>query len=57
MSTGCTSIQVTDIVPYVENGQIRGILAGMPGAAEYEQLVYEYMIEELNDLDSPSCPN
>ncbi len=39
MSTGCTSIQVTDIVPYVENGQIRGILAGMPGAAEYEKLV------------------
>ena len=39
MSTGCTSIQVTDILPYVENGQIRGILAGMPGAAEYESLV------------------
>ena len=39
MSTGCTSIQVTDIVPYVENEQIRGILAGMPGAAEYEELV------------------
>ena len=38
-STGCTSIQVTDILPYVENGQIKGILAGMPGAAEYESLV------------------
>ena len=38
-STGCTSIQVTDIMPYVENDQIRGILAGMPGAAEYESLV------------------
>jgi hypothetical protein len=39
LSTGVTSIQVTDILPYVENGQIRGILAGMPGAAEYESLV------------------
>ena len=39
-TTGCTSIQVTDIIPYVETNQIRGILAGMPGAAEYEQLVY-----------------
>ena len=39
MSTGCTSIQVTDIIPYVENKQILGILAGMPGAAEYESLV------------------
>ena len=39
MSTGATSIQVTDIIPYVENDQILGILAGMPGAAEYEELV------------------
>ena len=39
LSTGCTSIQVTDIMPYVANNQIRGILAGMPGAAEYESLV------------------
>ena len=38
LSTGCTSIQATDILPYVKNGQIRGILAGMPGAAEYESL-------------------
>ena len=38
-TTGCTSIQVTDIIPYVENNQIRGILEGMPGAAEYENLV------------------
>ncbi len=39
MSTGCTSIQVTEVLPYVENGQISGILAGMPGAAEYEALL------------------
>ena len=39
MSTGCTSIQVTEVLPYVNNGQISGILAGMPGAAEYEDLV------------------
>ena len=38
-TTGCTSIQVTDIIPYVENNQILGILEGMPGAAEYESLV------------------
>ncbi len=39
MSTGCTSIQVTEVIPYVEHGQVKGILAGMPGAAEYEKLV------------------
>jgi len=47
LSTGCTSIQATDILPYVKNGQIRGILAGMPGAAEYESLVEE----ELQKMD------
>ena len=46
LSTGVTSIQVTDILPYVENGQIRGILAGMPGAAEYESLV-ETALKEM----------
>mgnify|MGYP006113084405 CR=1 FL=1 len=47
LSSGCTSIMVTDAIPYVESGQIRGILAGMPGAAEYEQMVFSY----LNNLE------
>ena len=51
-STGCTSIQVTDIMPYVENDQIRGILAGMPGAAEYESLVEA----ELQKMEIPGKP-
>lgn len=57
MSTGCTSIQVTDIVPFVENGQIRGILAGMPGAAEYEELVkneLEKMGQEIQPGEASS---
>lgn len=39
MSTGTTSIQVNEVMPYVQSGQIKGILAGMPGAAEYESLI------------------
>ena len=39
MSTGTTSIQVNEVMPYVQSGQINGILAGMPGAAEYESLI------------------
>lgn len=39
MSTGTTSIMVNDIMPFVVSDQIQGILAGMPGAAEYEKLV------------------
>ena len=52
LSTGCTSIQVTDIMPYVENDQIRGILAGMPGAAEYESLVEI----ELQNMELAATP-
>jgi hypothetical protein len=39
MSTGTTSIQVNEVMPYVASGQVQGILAGMPGAAEYEKLI------------------
>ena len=49
LSSGCTSIMVTDAIPYVESGQIRGILAGMPGAAEYEQMVFEYLNTNRNN--------
>ena len=49
VSSGCTSIMVTDAIPYVESGQLRGILAGMPGAAEYENLVYDFMINQNNN--------
>ncbi|MAZ60706.1 MAG: hypothetical protein CMG50_00830 [Candidatus Marinimicrobia bacterium] len=49
LSSGCTSIMVTDAIPYVESGQIRGILAGMPGAAEYEQIVFEYLNKNRNN--------
>ena len=52
LSTGCTSIQVTDIMPYVENDQIRGILAGMPGAAEYESLV-EAELQKMEIVGKP----
>jgi len=38
-STGVTSIQVNEILPYVTSGLLQGIIAGMPGAAEYEQLL------------------
>ena len=40
---------VTDAIPYVESGQLKGILAGMPGAAEYEKMVYDFMVKEQNN--------
>ena len=52
LSTGLTSVMVTDIVPYVDSGQIKGILAGMPGAAEYESLVND----ELKKINKDGEP-
>ena len=34
-----TSIQVYEVMPYVQAGQMKCLLAGMPGAAEYEALI------------------
>ncbi len=39
MTTGTASIQVNEIIPYENSGQLIGVIAGMPGAAEYEALV------------------
>jgi len=58
LSSGCTSIMVTDAIPYVESGQLRGILAGMPGAAEYENLVYNYLNnnKKFSSIKKPMSP-
>ena len=51
LSSGCTSIMVTDAIPYVESGQLKGIIAGMPGAAEYEKMVYDFLNDKNNGLN------
>lgn len=40
-SSGTTSIQVNEVLPYVQAGQMQGIIAGMPAAAEYEKLIID----------------
>ena len=42
ITTGVTAVQVTELLPYVNNGQLKGILAGLSGAASYESLTGEY---------------
>ena len=47
-STGCTAVQVTEVVPFVQSGQCKGILGGLSGAAEFERLlVDEGYLDEL----------
>lgn len=53
LATSTTSIQVNEVVPYVASGQVAGIIAGMPGAAEYESLV-QSKIEMMHKNDEIS---
>ncbi|MCX7732128.1 MAG: hypothetical protein N2248_03065 [candidate division WOR-3 bacterium] len=43
LSCGITAVSAADFYPYVNSGQFIGMLAGMKGAAEYEQLVEKRM--------------
>ena len=42
VTTGVTAVQVTELLPYVNNGQLKGILAGLSGAASYESLIGDF---------------
>lgn len=39
MGLGCTAVMAPEQYPYLDSGQLHGLLTGMKGAAEYEQLV------------------
>ncbi|MCD6337736.1 MAG: hypothetical protein J7M01_05850 [Candidatus Marinimicrobia bacterium] len=60
VSSGNTSIQVNQLLPYVKSGQMKGIIAGMPGAAEYETMVIrkiENNIGTITDRARELLPN
>ncbi|MGV3719367.1 MAG: hypothetical protein ACO1SX_00540 [Actinomycetota bacterium] len=37
---GCTAVMAPEQYPYLDSGQLSGLLTGMKGAAEYEQLLH-----------------
>jgi hypothetical protein len=41
MVSGCTAVSAPEYYPYLQSGQLRGLLGGMAGAAEYEMLRHE----------------
>lgn len=41
MVSGCTAVSTPEFFPYLQSGQLRGLLGGMAGAAEYEVLRHE----------------
>jgi len=41
IGAGSTAVQAADFYPYLNSGQVTGMMSGMKGGAEYEQLVEE----------------
>jgi hypothetical protein len=39
LGSGCTAVSAPEFYPYVQSGQLVGLLGGMKGAAEYEKLI------------------
>ena len=39
LGSGCTAVVAPEFYPYVQSGQLVGLLGGMKGAAEYEKLL------------------
>lgn len=40
MVSSCTAVSGPDYIPFYKAGQLKGLAAGMPGSAQYEQLVF-----------------
>ncbi len=38
MVSGCTAVSAPEYYPYLQSGQLQGLLGGMAGAAEYEKI-------------------
>jgi len=49
LGCGITAVSAADYYPYVNSGQFSGMLAGMKGAAEYEELLEQRMVK--NGID------
>lgn len=39
LTAGCTAVMAPDLFPFLQSGQISGLIGGLAGAAEYEKLV------------------
>ena len=53
VGAGVTAVMATDFYPYLNAGQLEGLLGGMRGAAEYEVLI-DRPDQGLRGMDSQS---
>jgi len=47
IAAGITAVMATDLYPYLQSGQLVGVINGLKGAAEYAALLDEHYEEEL----------
>ncbi len=53
VAAGCTAVSAPEFFPYVQSGQLQGLIAGLKGAAEYEALI-KYPDEATGRMDAQS---
>ncbi|MBI1799660.1 MAG: hypothetical protein HYR73_08225 [Candidatus Eisenbacteria bacterium] len=54
MVSGCTAVSAPEYYPYLQSGQLRGLLGGMAGAAEYEKARGEGLGPASRGMDAQS---
>jgi hypothetical protein len=54
MVSGCTAVSAPEYYPYLQSGQLRGLLGGMAGAAEYEKARHELGGPATRGMDAQS---
>lgn len=48
VGVGVTAVSAADVYPYLQTGQLIGSLGGLKGAAEYEELVQTFAMQNLD---------
>jgi hypothetical protein len=54
MGVGSTAVQAADAYPFLQSGQLTGLLAGMKGAAEYEFMVFQHGFSKARMTAAPA---
>ncbi len=57
VGVGCTAVSASDYYPYLQTGQFSGLMVGMKGAAEYEELVEQRLNIQKRRKASESLPS
>ncbi len=57
VGVGCTAVSASDYYPYLQTGQFTGLMVGMKGAAEYEELIESHLNIQKRRKASEALPS